>query len=99
VNTVCLAKKNSWVQSKHQSVSKNISPNDQHLFANVVELKAQLLSLHLPHKLAQTAQFQVASLTGRLLYNFLLDEYTCRRFAISKFFSSSKKIKVETNYN
>jgi len=33
-----------------------------------MQLKAQLLSLHLPHKFAQTAQIQVASLTGRLLY-------------------------------
>jgi len=33
-----------------------------------MQLKAQLLSSHLPHKLAQTAQTQVANLTGRLLY-------------------------------
>jgi len=32
------------------------------------QLKAQLLSLHLPHKLAQTAQIEVANITGRLLY-------------------------------
>jgi len=32
------------------------------------QLKAQLLSSHLPHKVAQTAQIQVANITGRLLY-------------------------------
>jgi len=31
------------------------------------QLKAQLLSSHLPHKFAQTAQIQVAIITGRLL--------------------------------
>jgi len=34
-----------------------------------MQLKAQLLSSHLPYKFAQTAQIQVASLAGRLLYN------------------------------
>jgi len=34
----------------------------------LMQLKAQLLSLHLPHKYAQTAKIQVANLTGRLLY-------------------------------
>jgi len=33
-----------------------------------MQLKAQLLSLHLPHKFAQTVQIQVVNLTGRLLY-------------------------------
>jgi len=31
------------------------------------QLKAQLLSSHLPHKLAQTAQIQVVNITSRLL--------------------------------
>jgi len=33
-----------------------------------MQLKAQLLSSHLPHKFAQIAQIQVANLIGRLLY-------------------------------
>jgi len=51
------------------SQSLNISTNDQHLFANNMQLKAQLLSSNLPHKLkfAQIAQIQVANLNGRLL--------------------------------
>jgi len=32
------------------------------------QLKTQLLSSHLPHKFVQTAQIQVANITGRLLY-------------------------------
>jgi len=32
------------------------------------QLKAQLLSSHLPHKFAQTAPIQVPNITGRLLY-------------------------------
>ena len=32
------------------------------------QLKAQLLSSQLPHKVAQTAQIQVANITGRFLY-------------------------------
>jgi len=35
------------------------------------QLKAQLLSSHLPHKFAQTGQIQVANITGRLLYSVL----------------------------
>jgi len=33
----------------------------------MLQLKAQLIGLHLPFKFAQTAQIQGANLTGRLL--------------------------------
>jgi len=40
--------------------SPNISPNDQHLFAKAHK--------SITAKFAQTAQIQVANITGRLLY-------------------------------
>ena len=36
--------------------------------SSYIQNKAQVLSLHLPHKFAQTAKIQVANLTERLLY-------------------------------
>jgi len=66
VNTICLAKKIvSFSQGINQS--PNISPNDQHLFADAVKSRTAKFA-PLQHKFAQTAQIQVANLTWRLLY-------------------------------
>jgi len=50
----------SFSQSINQS--PNISPNGQHLFAKAVESTTA--------KFAQTAQIQVANITGRLCFQF-----------------------------
>jgi len=65
VITIRLAENNSYSFSQSINQSPNISPNDQRMF---VKAEAQLLSSHLSHKFAQTAQIQVANITGRLLY-------------------------------
>jgi len=49
----------SFSQSINQS--PNVSPNDQRLFAKAVKNT----TAKLPHKFAQTAQIQVANITGR----------------------------------
>jgi len=66
----------SFSQSINQS--PNISPNDQHLFAKAVKSTTA--------KFAQTAQIQVANITGRLLYfqtvSILVDSSQVWKFSI-----------------
>jgi len=55
----------NFSQSINQS--PNISPNDQHLFADALKSTTAKFA-PTPRKFAQTAQIEVANITGRLLY-------------------------------